>query len=209
VKTVPLNGLALPSDPHLLRWMLFVDGENFAIRAKAFAAARSIDLVEGENYQRDVFVWLPGVACNRPLTNNNPQAAVPEVRKTAVRAYYYTSCAGDHDKLRNVEQSLWNLGFTPRVFKKPCKGTKSKGVDIAMTTDVLSHAYQDHYDVAVLLSGDADYVPVVNQLKRIGKIVLCLSFDNSSFSNELKLASDRSISIDPLFEEKWGSTAVT
>ena len=48
-----------PPDPHLRRWMSFVDGENFTIRAQKLAESRAIPLVEGEFYQRDVFVWIP------------------------------------------------------------------------------------------------------------------------------------------------------
>ena len=40
---------------------------------------------------------------------------------------------------------------------------KAKGVDIALTTDMLSNAFLGNYDVAVLVAGDGDYVPLVEQ----------------------------------------------
>jgi hypothetical protein len=36
-----------------------------------------------------------------------------------------------------VIESLWKLGFTPKVFKKLSTDRKSKGVDIALATDML------------------------------------------------------------------------
>jgi uncharacterized LabA/DUF88 family protein len=33
---------------------------------------------------------------------------------------------------------------------------------------VLTEAYQDHYDIAVLLTGDEDFVPLVDAVKSSG-----------------------------------------
>ena len=44
---------------------------------------------------------------------------------------------------------------------------RAKGVDIALTKDLLSHAFLDNYDAVVLVAGDGDYVPVVEELKRL------------------------------------------
>lgn len=50
--------------------------------------------------------------------------------------------------------------------------TEEKGTDINIAINMISKAYTNAYDVAVLVSGDTDYVPVVNQLHNIGKIVV-------------------------------------
>ena len=82
------------------------------------------------------------------------------IEPTATRAYYYTSVVGDEQRIKSVEQSLWENGFQAKVFKKQNKQTKSKGVDIALATDFLSNAFLNNYDVAVLIAGDADYIPM-------------------------------------------------
>ena len=61
--------LILPSDPHLRRWMLFVDGENFTIRAQKVVASEHIKLAEGPYFSPDVFIWLPDVTATRTSTN--------------------------------------------------------------------------------------------------------------------------------------------
>lgn len=50
--------------------------------------------------------------------------------------------------------------------------TEEKGTDINIAVNMISKAYTNAYDIAILVSGDTDYVPVVNQLHNIGKIVI-------------------------------------
>lgn len=47
-----------------------------------------------------------------------------------------------------------------------------KGVDAALVTDLLSLAWQHAYDVAVLVSGDADYIPAVEYVQSQGLKVI-------------------------------------
>jgi uncharacterized LabA/DUF88 family protein len=50
----------------------------------------------------------------------------------------------------------------------PLRSSPEKGVDAALVTDLLSLAWQRAYDVAVLVSGDADYVPAVEYVQSQG-----------------------------------------
>jgi uncharacterized LabA/DUF88 family protein len=193
--------LQLPSDPHLRRWMLFVDGENFAIRAEKVARDKGIKLVPGPYYMPNVFAWLPGIRPTVALTNN--EATPIHVQPHAVRAHCYTSVSGDEQMVQQVREALWSLGFAPEVFKKVRKDEKAKGVDIALTRDLLSHAHFDNYDVAVVMSGDGDYVPVLNEVKRLGKVVYVGSFPGVGLSNELRLASDMFFSMEQFFCDQW------
>jgi hypothetical protein len=58
-----------PIDPHLRRWMLFVDGENLTIRAQKLASDNAVNLQEGAEYRKNVFVWFPGLKATPALTN--------------------------------------------------------------------------------------------------------------------------------------------
>jgi len=120
-----------------------------------------------------------------------------------VRAYYYTSLMGDEARLTEIRQALWSLGFQPEVFKKQKKEEKAKGVDIALAKDFLSHAFLGNYDVAVLIAGDGDYVPLVSEVKRLGKVVYVTFFASSGLSPELRLASDMFFDWTPFFLQKW------
>ena len=49
-----------------------------------------------------------------------------------------------------------------------------KGVDTQLATDMIT--LSDIYDVAVVVSGDADYIPPVSAVKSLGKLVYSVSF---------------------------------
>jgi uncharacterized LabA/DUF88 family protein len=49
-----------------------------------------------------------------------------------------------------------------------------KGVDTQLATDMI--VLSDIYDAAIILSGDADYLPPVVAVKNRGKFVCCVSF---------------------------------
>jgi hypothetical protein len=181
--------------------MLFVDGENFAIRAQRVARDRGIALIPGPYYMPDVFAWLPDVRPTSALTNN--EATPIQVQPHAIRAHCYTSVFGDDALVQQVRETLWSVGFTPEVFKKARKDEKAKGVDIALTRDLLSHAHFDNYDVAVVMSGDGDYVPVLNEVKRLGKVVYVGAFAGAGLSNELRLASDMFFNVEQFFCDQW------
>lgn len=187
-----------PKDPHLKPWMLFVDGENFTIRGQKVAEDFGLSLRSGSHYEEDVLLWLPGLKPHGLMASMGEGQS----QELAVRAYYYTTVQGDELRVDDVRGRLWELGFHPEVFRKP-KRRKAKGVDITLTKDMLSHAYYGNYTIAVLLAGDADYVPLVQEVKRLGKIVFVGSFLDSGFSDELRLASDWTFDLTRPFVHEW------
>lgn len=195
-----------PIDPHLRRWMLFVDGENFTIRAQRVASDKGVSLEPGTEYRKNIFVWIPGVKPTCALTNaaDSPM----KVQDHAIRAYYYTSLTGDETQVLSVKQALWSLGFHPEVFKKGRPEDKAKGVDIALAKDFLSHAFLDNYDAAVLVAGDGDYVPLITEVKRLGKVVYVVFFRDCGLSTELQLAADMFFEMEDFFLEHWRTVNV-
>jgi len=157
--------------------MLFVDGENMTIRGQEFAKMCGVDLPSGDWYQPDRFLWLP-VGRMRATSILTPHLREHGLllQEQAIRAFFYTSVYGDDNTLLDTREALWRLGFNVEVFKKGRKGEKAKGVDIALTKDMLSNAFLNNYDVAVVITGDADYRPVIDEVKRLGKTVCLMAF---------------------------------
>jgi uncharacterized LabA/DUF88 family protein len=58
-----------------------------------------------------------------------------------------------------------------------------------MAKDMLSHAFLDNYDLAVLVCGDGDLVPLVQGVKRLGKWVIVAFFDHC-LNPKLRRAAD-------------------
>ena len=51
---------------------------------------------------------------------------------------------------------------------------KEKTVDVNLAVDLLK--LKGIYDIAILVSGDQDYVPVVNEIQNLGKVVVNVVF---------------------------------
>ncbi len=89
-----------------------------------------------------------------------------------------------HDKLRYI-------GFRIVARESYDETTQTqKEVDVALACEVLSHAYKNTYDVAIIVSGDRDFVPAIQHSQAAGKRVEVAAFLNS-FSKEMKRNADR------------------
>ena len=94
--------------------------------------------------------------------------------------------AGDPPKLKEVREQLKQAGFeAPNVFPKD-KTKGSKRVDISLTTDMLLYAARKHYDIAILVAGDEDYVPLVRAVKGEGARVHVWFLSNRELEREVK-----------------------
>ncbi len=62
---------------------------------------------------------------------------------------------------------LHEIASCPRC-QSDMRGTEEKGVDTRIATDMISLAWIDNYDVALLLSSDRDFIPVVDFLSTKG-----------------------------------------
>lgn len=52
-----------------------------------------------------------------------------------------------------------------------------KGVDVLMAMEILQIALDDRIDLAVLITGDGDFVPLVRAVMKRGKRVMVLYFE--------------------------------
>ena len=68
---------------------------------------------------------------------------------------------------------------------------------------MLSHASNDNYDVAVMIAGDGDYVPLVDEVKRLGKLVHVVFFGSNGLSTKLRRAGDTFLDLEFQFEHFW------
>jgi len=98
-------------------------------------------------------------------------------RANLIRAYYYDAIPSKQDPkyasqikyIKSVTQAFYCTVVLGRLIKSSKGKYRQKGVDILLTIDALSKAYQNQYDVALFLIGDRDFVPLVNAVKNSGK----------------------------------------
>ncbi|MBM4437711.1 MAG: NYN domain-containing protein [Actinobacteria bacterium] len=92
------------------------------------------------------------------------------------------------DKERDFELALIRAGITPyylELTEAPVQASETedqgcqliqKGLDVQIAIDVLDYAHQNRFDVAVLIAGDADFVPLVRRITSLGKQTLVAYF---------------------------------
>ena len=71
--------------------------------------------------------------------------------------------------------------------------------------DMLSNAYNDNFDVAVLVAGDGDYIPLISEIKRLGKVIYLVFFLEKAYgmNPDLLLSSDQNFEVGKSFLEAW------
>lgn len=123
-----------------------------------------------------------------------------------VAAHYYdgrlTTNVASNEQLereRDFEMALISAGVVPHflpVSETAVPGGAAdqikyklaqKGVDVELAIDVLDAAHENRYDVAVLLTGDADFVPLVRRITSLNKHALIAHFEIAEWCDDRKL----------------------
>lgn len=122
------------------------------------------------------------------------------------RIYYYNIRQESDRPDGRVDQDrfLHSLYDTPYVEvrlgigKQRREQVVEKGVDVMLATDLVVRAYQDHYDTAILVSGDGDFYPAIQAVKDRGKQVEVAAFE-SNISPEASRVADLHIKLTKTF----------
>jgi len=89
----------------------------------------------------------------------------------------------DTEKFKEGQRKFLSRAMTYNFFeirKKPLqftqtKGIFQKGVDVQLAVDLVSNAYLNNYDTAVLFSGDIDLLESLKLIKNLGKQIIIFS----------------------------------
>lgn len=110
-----------------------------------------------------------------------------------------------HD--RRNHHNLMHAGIEPK-YVPMSQSQGEKGIDIAMAVDVLQVGLEGKIDVAVLITGDGDFVPLVRALMKHGIRVMTVFFEyeedgRKSFANPRLLdACNYFLNINELEKDK-------
>lgn len=72
-----------------------------------------------------------------------------------------------------------------------------KEADVLLATELLVQAHRDSYDVAIVVSGDRDFIPAIRAVQGLGKRVEVAAFQGTYIAR-LKEAADRFHILDEL-----------
>jgi len=100
------------------------------------------------------------------------------------------------DKLRSfnfLELRTYPLKYSKgQIFQK--------GVDVQLAVDLVTHAFRDNFDIAVVCSGDIDLLESLKIVKSLGKIVVLMSHPRIT-AKALKHEADFYIDMSKLRDE--------
>lgn len=74
-----------------------------------------------------------------------------------------------------------------------------KETDVNLSVEMVVGAYERQYDVAMLISGDTDYVRAIQAVKRTGRRVIWCHFHGQAHSDELRQVCDEQFQMDEQF----------
>lgn len=112
-----------------------------------------------------------------------------------IRAHFYDSPVANekdsrhewHELFRKTDQFELTLGGSTND-----KGQKhQKGVDVKLAVDMVRFAAANIYDRAILIAGDADFIPAVEAVKEFGKQVRLFGIEGRTNARLLEKADFR------------------
>ncbi len=138
-----------------------------------------------------------------------------ETKRKIVEIFYYTALldkAIDETKYKEHKRFLGKIKKIPNFKIVICNLRKIilpdgsvdfviKGDDVYLATDLIKGSYENLYDVAIIVSGDADFIPAINLVRKNGKKVINAFFPKSS-SYQLRNCCDGSINLRKALNKK-------
>ena len=128
------------------------------------------------------------------------------------RIYYYNvlqDAAQWPEGYREQQEFLGILRKTPYLevrlgTTKVAQGVAvEKGIDIMLATDLLYFAWNDCYDVALLVSGDSDFAYALQAVKNMGKHVEVAYFERGASKDLLSVADNQHLLNRSFFKGLW------
>jgi uncharacterized LabA/DUF88 family protein len=128
------------------------------------------------------------------------------------RTYYYNVLQDPNQRpegFREQQEFLDVLKKTPYLEvrlggMKLSQGVPvEKGIDIMLATDMLHFAWNNLYDVAILVSGDGDFAYALQAAKNMGKHVEVAYFESNISKSMLDVADNRHLLNQEFFKGLW------
>lgn len=182
---VPMPMYIPASQPSYLKASMYVDLSNF------IGEFRNL-LMLGEFRDDERYIKLAESLAStvHHLFIRSTSINLRGIRLIPFRLYCYGSYTGaEREAFNAFKERLKSLGDVEIYLFERSRGEREKGVDIKLAVDMLVHAAWNNYDVAILVSGDADFEPAVRRVRDLGKKVY-VSFYPYAIAETLKEASD-------------------
>lgn len=174
----------------ITRVAIFIDGRNFYHSSKH---------LEEKGHTIDFQKVVSKLVGNRDLVN----------------VFYYNALLDKEYNLNKYEKHIEFLNGLRKIPKFKvilCDWRKItnkngkvryniKGDDIQLAHDILIGAFRDTYDIAIILSGDADFIPIIKTVRKEFKKKVGNGYFRRTSSYKLRKSCDFSINLNKLIIE--------
>lgn len=183
-----------------MRVMIFIDDSNFRANMKCVSEERKQDRVvdfyklhrfvldylsQNPQYKNEKLIHIRTYFYTGEYTNSlskRIKEAIKECKSEAERNNL-NEFLEKIEKRKAGQKSFFYKSNTYNFFevrKKPLqfskeKGIFQKGIDVQLAVDLVSNAYLNNYDIAVLFSGDIDLIESLKLVKSKGKHIIVFS----------------------------------
>lgn len=189
------------------RVMVFIDFENFNIALMSYYRKQNLPAarLDYNKIPQEIVNMLPG---NNELVKTFLCAPKPDdfLMQDARRKNtydwinglknqkYFTVIEGQH-----IARPVY--GQTMDINNPASFYVEEKGTDINMGAHLIAKGFLNAYDTAVIVSGDSDYIPVLNILNTIGKVTVVVGVQGQNMS-KLRMSADDMILLDKTYFDK-------
>jgi uncharacterized LabA/DUF88 family protein len=157
--------------------MIYIDNSNL------FRTLREID----PNRNMDFAKLQEVLAAGRDLVATKLYASEKDPPVAAQSSFY---------------RALQYMGIQVTLLKLKNYGGRlvEKGLDMALGLDMFADAFRNHFDVAILVAGDQDYVRLVTKVRSETGRKVELAFFGKAVSDELRRSAQRFHNFEPIFD---------
>jgi uncharacterized LabA/DUF88 family protein len=161
---------------------VFYDGSFFACAQRYFAYARKIGWLQFQPFHELIEATMrdkeQGFASYKIVYAGWYQGLFKSTQATLEQLKFD----------RNRNHDLLHAGIQPK-FLPVSESEKEKGVDVAMAVDILEVAGQEFIDIAAIVTGDGDFVPLVRTIMKYNVQTMAVYFEynegeHKSYINE-------------------------
>lgn len=201
---------------------VYVDGESHFIRSHACWKKLQGEEAGLENIEDPGLGSLNYPASIRPAIRLYPRAKffwdvayqnlvrVPFRLDHVLSAVYFTDFSGSDAELHEARVFIRSQGFDPQIIRERSQLAKQrenrlrnegilekpKGVDIGLAVRLLEDSYRHLFDICYLFTSDADYLPVIQAIQRVGQKVIVFGYkDGMGNNSDLEYVPDAFIDL--------------
>lgn len=192
------------------RVMVFIDFENFNIAVVDYYRKLGLQApkLDYEKIPAELVAMLPG---DNDLIKTFLCAPKPDdfLMQDPKRSGTYTWLNGLRNKKyfavvegQHVARPVSGFTYKTMDISNPASYfVAEKGTDINLASQLLAKGFLNAYDTAVIVSGDSDYIPVLNILNTIGRITVTVGVQGQNLQKLQKCSDDTVLLDKPYFDK--------